>query len=195
MRIHSFKPFLVLCVLLIQGCSSIEIFKENTEIAPYKAYTTFVLINKEVGRKGFEDEFLDAQVSQHLQDQMEALGMKYERENPELIIRYTSNEDIRQKEIYQNQYPMWGWRVWDPWMFDPRMNNRFNNVTTKNYELIQLIVDFIDPNKDKILMRITAVSEANSPKEKKKMLSKSVTQTVKTFKEHLDIHLTQSLKN
>jgi hypothetical protein len=195
MRIHSFKPFLVLCVLLIQGCSSIEIFKENTEIAPYKAYTTFVLINKEVGRKGFEDEFLDAQVSQHLQDQMEALGMKYERENPELVIRYTSNEDIRQKEIYQNQYPMWGWRVWDPWMFDPRMNNRFNNVTTKNYELIQLIVDFIDPNKDKILMRITAVSEANSPKEKKKMLSKSVTQTVKTFKEHLDIHLTQFLKN
>jgi len=195
MRIHSFKPFLVLCVLLIQGCSSIEIFKENTEIAPYKAYTTFVLINKEVGRKGFEDEFLNAQVSQHLQDQMEALGMKYERKNPELVIRYTSNEDIRQKEIYQNQFPMWGWRVWDPWMFDPRMNNRFNNVTTKNYELIQLIVDFIDPNKDKILMRITAVSEANSPKEKKKMLSKSVTQTVKTYKEHLGILLAQSLKN
>jgi hypothetical protein len=67
------------------------------------------------------------------------------------------------------------------------MNNRFNTVTTKNYELVQLIVDFIDPKKDKILMRLTAVSESNSPREKKKRLLKSVVQIVKTYQEHLGV--------
>lgn len=188
MEIKSIKPFFLLfSVFLFTGCSAIEIFKENTEITPYKTYTSFVLINKEVGIKGFDDEFLDAQVLQDLQEQMEALGLKYERTNPDLVIRYASNQDPRQREIYQNRNPMWGWRVWDPWMFDPRMNNRFNTVTTKNYELVQLIVDFIDPKKDKILMRLTAVSESNSPREKKKRLLKSVVQIVKTYQEHLGV--------
>ncbi|ERM81817.1 hypothetical protein P872_07810 [Rhodonellum psychrophilum GCM71 = DSM 17998] len=189
MKINLLNPYFALIIFVCMGCSSIEIFKENTEIAPYKAYTSFVLINKEIGMKGFDDDLLDAQVSHDLQEQLEAIGMKYERTNPDLVIRYASNEDLRQKEIYQNRYPMWGWRVWDPWMFDPRMNNRFNTVTTKDYELIQLIVDYIDPKEDKILMRLTAVSESNSPKEKRKRLSKSVSQIVKTYQEHLDTYL------
>ncbi len=182
------QVLLILVILIFNlSCSSIEIFKENTEIAPSREYKSFVIINQEIGQAGFNDQLLDAKISEALHAQMEELGLIYEREKPDLVIRYTSNEDPRQKEIYNNRYPMWGGRVWDPWMFSPMwMNNRYNTVTTKNYELLQLIVDYIDPQKDKMLMRLTAVSEINNEKEKLKKLLKSVDQIVETFHTHIN---------
>lgn len=181
------KAILLLSFLIIQAsCSSVEIFKENTEISPYKEYQSFVIINTEVDQPGFNDAILDDLIAQELQLKMEALGLVYEREKPELVIRYTSNEDLRQKEIMNNRYPMWGYRVWDPWLFNPMWrNNRYNTVTTSNYELVQLIVDIIDPEKDKMLMRLTAVSEASNSKDKTRKLLKSVEKIVLTYQEHL----------
>ncbi|MDX5477401.1 MAG: DUF4136 domain-containing protein [Cyclobacteriaceae bacterium] len=175
----------LLISFIVAGCSSIEIFKENTEFKPYVNYQSFVIINKEVGQKGFNDELLDAKVIDEIQYRLESLGLKYNREKPELIIRYTSNEDVRQKEIYPNQYPFWGWRAWDPFLFDPRFMQRQQMNSTKNYELLQVIVDFIDPKNDKMLMRLTAVSEVYNEKEKQKKVIKSVQKIIETYQLHL----------
>lgn len=172
-------------LILLSSCSSIEIFKEKTEFKPYKKYQNFVILNNEVGLKGFNDDFLNALVGEGLKNALEKTGMRYETENPELVVRFTSNEDLRQREVFNNMYPMWGWRVWDPFMFDPRMNNR-SMYSTKNYELLQLIVDFIDPKNDKILMQLTAVSEVHQSSEKKKKLKKSVEKIVETYLYHLN---------
>ena len=176
---------LFLIVLILSSCSSIELFKERTEIKPYKEYTSFVIVNKEIGSSSFKDELIDAKVANELEVKMKELGLTYDSNSPDLVIRYSSNEDPRQKEVYNNQYPMWGMRVWDPWMFDPRFMGRQNMVSTKNYELLQLIVDFIDPKQDKMLMTITAVSEASGTKAKNKNLIKSAEKVVGAYKAHM----------
>lgn len=175
-------------LVLFTSCSSIEIFKEKTEFRPYKKYQNFVILNNEVGLKGFNDDFLNALVGEGLKNALEKTGMRYETENPDLVLRFTSNEDLRQREVYNNMYPMWGWRVWDPFMFDPRFNNR-SMYSTRNYELLQLIVDFIDPKNDKILMQLTAVSEVHQSREKKKKLEKSVEKIVETYLSHMNQNL------
>ena len=124
-------------------------------------------------------------VLEDIQSNLEKLGLVYEKEKPELIIRYTSNEDLRQKEIFYDPYPFWGRRIWDPWMYNPMFFNPRNMPTSKNYELMQVVVDFIDPKNDKMLMRLTAVSEVSSPKEKKKKVLKSVEKIIQTYQEHL----------
>lgn len=179
---------LVTLAIVSFSCSSIEIFKEKTEIKPARNYQTFVIVNKEVGQKGFVDTYLDAMVSETLQNELEERGMVYDAENPEVVIRYTSNEDLRQKEVYPSHYPMFGWRVWDPWMFDPRFGNQNNFNRTKNYELMQLIVDFIDPQSDKMLMRLTAVSEVHNQKEKGRKAVRSVEKVVSTYSDHIVGH-------
>jgi len=108
---NHFPVLIFLIIIINSSCSSIEIFKENTEFRPYKKYTSFVILNREIGQKGFSDEFLDVMVSDGIQKNLENLGMIYEREKPELIIRYTSNEDLRQKEVYYDPYPFWGRRI------------------------------------------------------------------------------------
>ncbi|MCH6234443.1 DUF4136 domain-containing protein [Cognataquiflexum rubidum] len=176
---------LLLLLLFFPSCSSIEIFKEKTEFAPYKEYKSFVITNKEIGHRGFNDAYLDAVVSEQLQYLLEEQGLKYERDSPDLVIRYTSNEDMRQKEVYNNRYPMWGGRVWDPWMYDPRFINQQNMVSTQNYQLMQIMVDFIDPKNEKILMQLTAVSEVTNPKDKNKKALKSIEKIAQTYKSHM----------
>lgn len=180
------KIYVIVSALLITSCANIDIFKEKTEFQPYKKYNSFVIINQELGYQTFNDAFLDGLVSTNLQEFFEKKGMVYDRNNPELIIRFTSNEDKREREMYNTQFPMWGWRVWDPW-FDPFMMNRFNtpSVSTRNYELMQLIVDFIDPSKDQVLMRQTAVSEVGSIRDKKRKLLQSIEKIGKTYDNHI----------
>jgi hypothetical protein len=169
------------------SCSSIEIFKENIEVKNPKNYRSFVIVNKELNRKGFQDDFLDAIVKDQIQAQLEQNGYVYELENPDILIRYTSNQDPRQKEVYNNQLPMWGNRMWwDPWLYNPSMLNRpIATSTTQTYELLQVIVDFIDPRSDKRVMTLTAVSESSSPKHRQKLVAKSTKKIIESYLQHV----------
>jgi len=169
--------------LLIFSCSSIEIFKENTEIPFRKTYKTFVIVNKELEIQGFSDKYLDELVKTELQAQLEASGMEYDIEKPDVVIRYYSNEDSRQREVVNNNnpYPFWGYRIYDPWMYNPYNNFNRPRISTSNYELLQVILDFIDPVQDKYLMTLTAVTEVSSPKSKKTRVLKSLEKATQTF--------------
>jgi hypothetical protein len=177
-RQNSILPVLIF-LIGFSGCSSIEIFKENTELPIAKPYKTFVIINKEVGMRGFSSQFLDELVQIQLQETLEASGMIYDSRQPDLVIRYHSNEDPRQREVVNNMnpYPFWGYRVYDPWMF----NQNNVRVSTSSYELLQVIVDFIDPTKDQYLMTLTGVTEVSSPKSKEKRVEKTLDSVLKSF--------------
>lgn len=169
-------------IVFITSCSSIDIFKENREIAISRPYNSFVIINQEVGMKEFKSEMIDHQVQIHLQEALEAQGFVYDKEKPDLVIRYTSNEDPRKRTTsnYSNPYPYWGYRVWDPWTASRYMNPNYGTKTT-NYELLQVIVDFIDPTEDKFLMTLTGVTEVSSPKGKDKKVLKTVDKIIQSF--------------
>lgn len=167
----------------LTSCSSIEVFKENTEVPIRKPYQSFVIINKELEMAGFSDPILDQLVIEELQKKLEASGMVYDRERPDLVIRYHSNEDPRKREVVNNfnPYPFWGYRVYNPWIYNPYNNFNQHRVSTSNYELLQVILDFIDPVQDKYLMTLTAVTEVSSPKGKKNKVLKSLQKATDTF--------------
>lgn len=181
-----FAQWISICFVWILscGCSAIDIFKENAEIPISKPYRSFVIINQEVGIRGFSDASLDEMVQQEIKTKLELVGLVYDSKKPDLVIRYRSNEDLRQRDVVQNinPYPFWGYRVYDPWFF-----NRFYNpmggrrVNTENYELLQVILDFIDPSKDKFLMTLTGVTEVTSPKYKSKKVSKTLDKVLEKF--------------
>ena len=170
---------------LLFSCNSAEIFVENREIPFQKRYQSFVLVNKELGIPGFSDPKLDQQVLEALEAQLLAEGLMYDAKQPELVIRYHSNEDLRQRERVNsmNPYPFWGMRMYDPWLFNPMMGNFRSTVNTTKYELLQVILDIIDPNQEKSLMTITGVTEITSPKSKSKITLKALEKTTNTFLE------------
>jgi hypothetical protein len=185
-----FSPIFCICFLvLLSACSSVEVFVENREIPFQKTYRSFVLVNKELGIAGFSDPKLDQQVQVALEEQLYAAGLIYDAKQPDLVIRYHSNEDLRQRERVNtlNPYPYWGMRMYDPWLFNPMMRNFRSQVTTTNYALLQVILDVIDPKEDKYLMTLTGVTEVATPKSKSKITLKAIEKTTNTFLEYNSI--------
>ena len=185
-----FSPIFCICFLvLLSACSSVEVFVENREIPFQKTYRSFVLVNKELGIAGFSDPKLDQQVEVALEEQLYAAGLVYDAKQPDLVIRYHSNEDLRQRERVNtlNPYPYWGMRMYDPWLFNPMMGNFRSQVTTTNYALLQVILDVIDPKEDKYLMTLTGVTEVSTPKSKSKITLKAIEKTTNTFLEYNSI--------
>jgi hypothetical protein len=185
-----FSPIFCICFLvLLSACSSVEVFVENREIPFQKTYRSFVLVNKELGIAGFSDPKLDQQVQVALEEQLYAAGLVYDAKQPDLVIRYHSNEDLRQRERVNtlNPYPYWGMRMYDPWLFNPMMGNFRSQVTTTNYALLQVILDVIDPKEDKYLMTLTGVTEVSTPKSKTKITLKAIEKTTNTFLEYNSI--------
>lgn len=185
-----FFPIFCICFLvLLSACSSVEVFVENREIPFQKTYRSFVLVNKELGIAGFSDPKLDQQVQLALEEQLYAAGLVYDAKQPDLVIRYHSNEDLRQRERVNtlNPYPYWGMRMYDPWLFNPMMGNFRSQVTTTNYALLQVILDVIDPKEDKYLMTLTGVTEVSTPKSKSKITLKAIEKTTNTFLEYNSI--------
>ena len=182
--------YIFLLVGLLFSCTSAEIFVENREIGFQKKYKSFVLVNKELGIAGFSDPKLDQRVQEALEDQLLASGLVYDAKQPDLVIRYHSNEDLRQRERVNtmNPYPFWGMRMYDPWLFNPMMGNFRPQVTTTKYELLQVILDIIDPSQEKSLMTLTGVTEVTSPKSKAKITLKALEKTTNTF---LEMNFTQ----
>ncbi|WP_050776389.1 DUF4136 domain-containing protein [Algoriphagus machipongonensis] len=175
-----YSSLLLLFLLIFSSCSSIEIFKENTETPIQKRYQSFVLVNQEVGMRGFKAQFIDKKVQIRIQELLEAEGLTYDKENPDLVIRYTSNEEPRERTTtnYPSS-PYWGYRVWDPWAYS-NFRNDYGPKTT-NYELLQVIVDFIEPSQDKFIMTLTGVTEVSSKKSKEKKVIKSVDKIMEKF--------------
>ena len=174
---------LLLCFALLVSCKSVEVFKEKTELPIRKYYASFVLVNKELDMQAFTDPLLDEQVKEALIAQLTEAGMVYDAKQPELVIRYHSNEDPRQRERVNtmNPYPFWGMRMYDPWLFNPMLGDMRPRVSTSNYELLQVIVDFIDPKEEKYLMTLTAVTEVTNPKTKPKVALKALKEATVTF--------------
>ena len=174
---------LLLCFALLVSCKSVEVFKEKTELPIRKYYASFVLVNKELDMQAFTDPLLDEQVKEALIAQLTEAGMVYDAKQPELVIRYHSNEDPRQRERVNgmNPYPFWGMRMYDPWLFNHMLGNMRPQVSTSNYELLQVIVDFIDPKEEKYLMTLTAVTEVTNPKTKPKVALKALNEATVTF--------------
>jgi hypothetical protein len=171
---------ILISVFLFASCTAIDVFNENNEIPITRPYQSFVIINKEVGMRGFSAQFLDELVQIQIQETLESNGMTYDPIKPDLVIRYHSNEDLRQRETVTNNnpYPFWGYRVYNPWIYNPFEPTR---VTTSNYELLQVIVDFIDPVEDKFLMTLTGVTEVSNSKTKQKKVEKTLDSVLKTF--------------
>ncbi len=182
--------------LLLFGasCSSVEVFTEKMEMPPVKEYQSFVLIPEFRNFQAYGSEFHDALLRDELTRKLEANGMELNRENPEMVIRYHTQLEPKEKESY-NYNPFWGGgAMYNPMFYDPFfMNRAWDGPTqTRQYGWGQIILDFIDPQANKMIMRATAVGEVNSEKGKTKKIKKSVDKILDKFYNHVRDYRTMS---
>ncbi len=181
-----YKLTLILFFLLFHiSCSSIEIYKDNTELSPYKENRSFMILNKENNLNGFADELLNEKTINEIEFKMMKLGLYYDNKTPDLVIEFSSNEDPRHKEIFRSQYPA-GRPLWNSYNNDPRGLSKQYTISFKDYEVIQVVMNFIDPTQDKMYIRVMAVTEVSSIESKYHLTTKSVGKIVKAYDQHMN---------
>ncbi|WP_375582194.1 DUF4136 domain-containing protein [Cyclobacterium xiamenense] len=162
------------------ACSPVRVFMEKNELASVEDYKTFFVINQYYDKDAFESPVLEDNLHNSLTLGMESFGFEENMEKPDLIVRYNTNLMDRQKEI--NTMPMmspFGWGMYSPWMmpYGPNMGG----FRVENYDMGELVVDFIDTRQDKVVLRISAVGEINKPQQKSKNLETSVDKILRAF--------------
>lgn len=170
-------------LLMIAACNPVKVYMEKNEMANPQAFRTFYVISEYYDAQAFESPVLEENLQKGLTEGMQKFGYELSSEKPDLIVRYNTILTDRKKEI--NSMPMgpygWGMNPWmwgNPWMMGPGMRGGYR---TEKYDLGELVVDFIDTRQDKVVMRISAVSEINKPDQKGKNLKTSVEKILSEF--------------
>ncbi|SHN30828.1 protein of unknown function [Cyclobacterium lianum] len=173
--------FAVLVVFWMASCSPVRVFLEKNEVAEVADYKTFFVINQYYDKDAFESPVLEDNLQNSLTEGMKSFGFEQDMERPDLIVRYNTNLTDRQKEVntapMMNPYYGLGW--YSPWMMP--WGSNMGGFRVENYDMGELVVDFIDTRQDKVVMRISAVGEINKPQQKSKNLKTSVEKILKTF--------------
>ncbi|HSJ66146.1 MAG TPA: DUF4136 domain-containing protein [Anditalea sp.] len=168
---------IVLGLFCVAACSPVKVYTEKSDFVEQKTYRTFAILNEVRGKAAFDSPIMEEKLQQNLIAGMEKRGFEYNADAPDLIIRYNTDVQQNQRTIYPS-YGRWG--MWNPWMWGMPMAPE-----VRKYEQGEVIIDFIDPNVDRIIMRATAVGTVNNPDQKQKKINTAVEKILKEFSNKL----------
>jgi len=162
----------MVAVLLI-SCSPVKVYTEKSDIIGSREYRTFAILNEVQGKAAFNSPILEERLQNKLILEMENRGYVYDKDSPDLIIRYNTDITKNQRVIYPNPYTM----MWNP--FWGPMGGR--GMQAQKYDQGEVVFDFIDPAADKVILRATAVGTVNNPNDKEKKIQAAVNKVMKEF--------------
>jgi len=170
---------IALALICVAACSPVKVYTEKSNFVEQKHYRTFAILNEVQGKAAFDSPIMEERLQLNLIAGMEKRGFEYDSETPDLIIRY--NTDVQQNQ--RTVYPAWGgWGMWNPWMWGPQVPE------VRKYDQGEVIIDFIDPKVDRVIMRATAVGTVNNPDQKQRKINTAVEKILKEFSNKLAVN-------
>ncbi|MDN3670567.1 DUF4136 domain-containing protein [Echinicola jeungdonensis] len=177
---------LIIPFLLVVSCSPVKIYTEKSELNYEKSYKTFAIINQYKGKNAWNSPVLDQNLVHNLTEGMKEMGYEPDRNSPDLILRYNTLLSEGEKEVSQYPGSMWGYGMYNPWMYRMPYPYWGNPTKLEKYDLGELVIDFIDPRADQVILRISAVGEVNNPKQKYKNIKISVEKILHEFSKKVE---------
>lgn len=171
---------LALSIVCVTACSPVKVYTEKSNFVEQRSYKTFAILNEVQGKAAFDSPIMEEKLQLNLISGMEKRGFTYNADRPDLIIRYNTDVNRNQRTIYPS-YGRWG--MWNPWMWGGPMMPE-----VRSYDQGEVIIDFIDPEVDRVIMRATAVGTVNNPNEKQKKINTAVEKILREFSTKLAVN-------
>lgn len=139
------KIFLIVSVVILTSCNSINVVTDYDSKIDFKRYKTFAFYKTGIDKAEISD--LDKKrVLRALESELLAKGFM-KSDNPDVLVSFFTKS--RQKvniNQFNNMGYGFGWG-WNPWMF----NGMNNNLNIDQYTEGTLFVDFIDKDKKELV--------------------------------------------
>lgn len=177
----SFYIGLIGLMAWIGACSPVRVFLEKDEVTAVKEYKSFMVINEYKGKYAYGSPDLEESLQQNLISGMEERGYVMDTADPDLIVRYNTILSQNQKEVSTTPYSPWGWGMYNPWMWRNPYQYGQGGYKVEKYNLGEVVMDFIDTQKDAPILRISAVGEVNKPEQLSKNIRISVDKILSEF--------------
>src|SRR5690606_13599373 len=185
MKSSKFNGFIFLMLAFISACSPVRVFLEKDELASVqeKEYKTFMVESENPGKNVYGSPELEASLQRLLIEGMERRGFELDINEPDLIVRYNTILSQNQKEINTMAHNPWGWGMYNPWMWRAPYPYHYGYGRPKleKYNLGEIVLDFVDPQKKEEILRISAVGEVTKEKQKSKNIRASVDRILNEF--------------
>src|SRR5690554_1050634 len=170
-------------LLLVAACSPVRVFLEKEQLSNAGIYKTFMIENEYPGKYVYGSPDLDKCLQQQLIAGMEKRGFVLDINEPDIILRYNTILSQNQKEINTMAHNPWGWGMYNPymWRYPYPSDYRNGGYKVEKYNLGEVVIAFVDTQKDEAILRISAVGEVTKPKQLNKNIRASTERILTEF--------------
>ena len=172
-----------LVLLLLGSCNPVRVFLEKEQLPDQVAYKTFAIENQYPGKNVYGSPDLDKAFQEQLITGMEKRGFVLDINEPDLVLRYNTILSQNQKEINTMAHNPWGWGMYNPymWRYPYPYDYRNGGYKIEKYNLGEVVIDFVDTDKEEAILRISAVGEVTKPKQLDKNIQASTDRILTEF--------------
>lgn len=176
--------FMFLLLAFVSACSPVRVFLEKDALSSVeeKEYKTFMVESDHPGKNVYGSTELEANLQRLLIEGLEQRGFELDINDPDIIVRYNTLLSQNQKEINTMAHNPWGWGMYNPWMWrTPYPYYGYGMPKIEKYNLGEVVLNFVDPQEDEEILRISAVGEVTKEKQKSKNIRVSVDRILTEF--------------
>lgn len=172
-----------LFLISLMSCNPVRVFLEKEQLPNEVAYKTFAIENEFPGKNVYGSPDLDRSLQQQLIAGMEKRGFVLDINDPDLVLRYNTILSQNQKEINTMAYNPWGWGMYNPYMgrYPYPHDYRRGGYKVEKYNLGEVVIDFVDTEKEAPILRISAVGEVTKAKQLNKNIEASADRILTEF--------------
>lgn len=175
-----------LVLVMASSCSS---YKYNTtrvqelDFSQYKTYGWLPPIDS-LSKDYFNNDIARHNIMSTANKEIEARGLTYSKENPDLLFRYVSIVNNKSRLVYGNTYWGWGgpWGFYRPWGFYGGFYGGYSYpVGKERYRYSHLIIEAIDRKTNSVVWQARGSHEIDNPEKAINNLPKVVSGILKKY--------------
>ncbi|SKB29547.1 protein of unknown function [Parapedobacter luteus] len=183
-------------LLLLASCSSYKYHTtkiEGTDFSQYRTYGWLPPVDS-LSKSYFDNDIAQANIMETANRELEARGLTYSKDNPDLLFRYIAIVNNKNRPIYGG-YPFGPWGFWgyNPWMWGPGWGLGWGYgwnrpIGQERYRAGHIIIEAKDRRTNRVIWQARGTGEVRNPEQAINKLPEVVTGVI----EQLPLPVTSS---
>lgn len=184
------KRFILYLVplLVLASCSAYQYHTTKIESTDFSRYHTYGWLPPvdSLSKSYFDNDIANANILETANKELEARGLTYSKENPDLLFRYIAIVNNKSRPVYGG-YPYGPWGMWgyNPWMWGPYWGHYgygLNRpVGKERYRAGHIIIEARDRQSNTVVWQARGSGQVRSPEEAINKLPEIVTGVIGEF--------------
>lgn len=183
------KRFILYIVplLVLASCSAYQYHTTKIQSTDFSRYHTYGWLPPvdSLSKSYFDNDIANANIMETANRELEARGLTYSKDNPDLLFRYIVIVNNKSRPVYGG-YPYGPWGMWgyNPWMWGPHWGYGYGwnrPVGKERYRAGHIIIEARDRQSNTVIWQARGSGQVRNPEEAINKLPKIVTGVMDEF--------------